>query len=186
MLLFTTITSSLAVILMLLGVTQEIKEVTKEEDQECMEKRLSEEGMRFLKEQEGVMLEIYKDAGKLAGGVGHQLTREELKVWKKGQFIPECQVEEWLRNDVNRFERVVNNWVTKEISQSQFDALFSFAFNVGENAFKRSTLLKKLNRGDIEGAMKEFSRWKFSEGKVNPVLVARRAEEVKMFKGDMV
>lgn len=187
MLLTTTITSALVLISMLLGVTQEIKEVTKNEfkDMECMERKLSEEGLKFLRGKEGVELRIYLDAGKLAGGIGHQLTRDELKVWKKGQYVPECQVEAWFESDVAKFEKVVNNWVTKEVSQVQFDALVSLAFNIGESAFKRSTLLKKLNRGDIEGAMKEFPKWRLSQGKVNPVLVARRAEEVKIFGGDM-
>ena len=65
----------------------------------------------------------------------------------------------------------------------QFDALVSFAYNVGIGNLKSSTLLRKLNAGDYDGAALEFHRWKRSNGRVLPGLVRRRAAEALLFQG---
>lgn len=177
------ITILIPMLFMLLPASMEVtQDVTKVEPKKDMEERiLSEEGLEFLKEKEGVSSKIYNDVGHLAGGVGHRLTREERKVFKLGDPVSMEQTEKWLKSDVVKAERTVNNWVTKEITQKQFDSLVSLTFNIGENAFKRSTLLKKLNRNDFDGALMEFSKWRLCKGKVLKGLVARRAEEARMF-----
>jgi lysozyme len=63
------------------------------------------------------------------------------------------------------------------ISQGEFDAYLSFTYNVGVGAFCRSTLVKKLNNMDYDGACKELLRWTQAGGKVYPGLVRRRQEE---------
>lgn len=68
--------------------------------------------------------------------------------------------------------------------QHEFDAYTSFAYNVGVGNFKNSTLLKKLNAGDYEGACKELLKWKYAGGKVLPGLVKRRQDEYKMCMGE--
>ena len=68
-----------------------------------------------------------------------------------------------------------------ELTQGQFDALVSFAYNVGSRALSTSTLLKKLNAGDIKGAADEFLRWNKSGGKVMPGLTNRRKAERALF-----
>ena len=75
----------------------------------------------------------------------------------------------------------INKDVTVELTQNQFDALTSFAYNVGMGAFRSSTLLKKLNNGDYIGVSNEFERWNKSKGKVMPGLVSRRAREKELF-----
>lgn len=65
----------------------------------------------------------------------------------------------------------------KNLSVRQFNAVLSFAYNLGVNALKNSTLLKKLNSGDIVGAKIEIMRWVYGGGKRLSGLVARRQQE---------
>ena len=71
--------------------------------------------------------------------------------------------------------------VTCEIGQNQFDALVSFAFNVGIGNLKKSTLLRKLNEGDINSAALQFLVWNKAGGKVLAGLTRRREAEMKLF-----
>jgi lysozyme len=71
--------------------------------------------------------------------------------------------------------------VTVALSQNQVDALHSFVFNIGGEAFTRSTLLRLLNQGQFESASREFSRWVYSGGVQLPGLVQRRADEEALF-----
>lgn len=64
----------------------------------------------------------------------------------------------FIEGRLKRFEAAVNRYVTGALTQGRFDALVSFSFNVGEGALKKSTLLKKMNAGDIDGAAREFDR----------------------------
>lgn len=144
--------------------------------------KLSEEGLNFLKQKEGIRNRVYNDgAGFLTVGVGHKLVSQELENYELGSFVPDCQIDEWLRTDVAFAENCVNNWVVVSLTQTGFDMLVSFVFNVGCEAFKKSTLLRKLNRGDIMEASEEFKRWVFSNKRRMAGLVTRRAEESKKF-----
>lgn len=68
-------------------------------------------------------------------------------------------------------------------SQSQFDALVSFAYNLGAGNLASSTLLKKHKAGDYAGAAAEFGRWNMAAGKVMAGLTRRRAAEAKLYRG---
>lgn len=68
-----------------------------------------------------------------------------------------------------------------KLTQHQFDALVDFTFNVGCGNFRGSTLLKKLNQGDVSGAANEFPKWQYAGGKVLAGLVRRRAAEKALF-----
>ena len=92
----------------------------------------------------------------------------------------ECDAE--FVNDMAIFVAAVNNLVNVPVNQDQFDALVSFAFNVGANNLRNSTLLKKLNAGDFAGAAQEFQRWNKAKGKVLPGLTRRRACEALLFQ----
>ena len=85
--------------------------------------------------------------------------------------------------DMKVFEAAVRRNVTVPLTQNQFDALVSFTYNVGEGSLRKSTLLRKLNRGDLEGAAREFSKWNKGGGKVLAGLVRRRASEALLFQG---
>jgi lysozyme len=85
------------------------------------------------------------------------------------------------RKEIAKCEGAVEGLVKVELNQNQFDALVSFAFNVGSGALTKSTLLKKLNKGDFGGAAAEFGKWTKGGGKVLPGLVRRRAAEAELF-----
>lgn len=161
-------------------VTKSNKVVTKENMEQ---RRLSDEGMKFIMDREEKKHQIYNDGtGVITGGIGHVIKPQERHHWHIGSQVPDSQIEQWLRGDVSEAERCVNNWVIPEIGQAAFDALVSLVFNIGCGNFKRSTLLKKLNKGLFNEAADEFARWKFAGGKVRAGLVARRAEEARIFR----
>ncbi|MGP1959373.1 MAG: lysozyme [Arsenophonus sp. NC-TX2-MAG3] len=87
----------------------------------------------------------------------------------------ECQ--DLLEQDLKTAMSVVETHVTVPLSDIQKAALASFVYNVGNRAFVRSTLLKKLNTGNRQGACNEMRRWKYNEGKISKGLVNRRAVE---------
>lgn len=93
----------------------------------------------------------------------------------------ECDAE--LASDMGHFEAVVDRLVKVDLQQHQFDALVSFSYNCGEGALAGSTLLRKVNAGDFEGAAREFPRWNKGGGQVLRGLVRRRASEALMFQG---
>lgn len=150
---------------------------------EIMERRLSDEGLKFIKEKEGVRNRVYNDGvGILTGGAGHRLTPEEVKNFGPTGYVPDCQIDAWLKVDVKKAEECVNNWVLVDLTQTGFDVLVSFVYNIGCDQFKRSTLLKLLNKGFIKEASEEFSRWVYARGKKLPGLVSRRADEARLFR----
>lgn len=71
---------------------------------------------------------------------------------------------EFLKQDVKIAASAVNRMVKVELTAKQEAALTSFVYNVGAGNFKRSTLLRKLNRGDYTGACNELPRWVYSKG----------------------
>src|SRR5690606_24208153 len=95
--------------------------------------------------------------------------------------ITEDEAEQWLANDLAEAEAAVRVHTKIELTQEMFDALVSFVYNVGPTAYKKSTLLKKLNKGDYLGAADEFPRWNKDNGKVVRGLTIRRAKERAMF-----
>ena len=139
--------------------------------------KISERGIDLIKEFEGVRLNAYRDAvGVVTIGYGHTRTA------KPGMQISAQTAEDLLRQDIARFEECVSNAVKVDLTQPQFDALVSFAFNVGCGALGRSTLLRLLNRGDYDGAAKQFGRWNMAGGRRLAGLTRRRAAEAALFQ----
>ncbi|HXG01499.1 MAG TPA: lysozyme [Bacteroidota bacterium] len=101
---------------------------------------------------------------------------------KEGDRITLQQAEELLKQDLERFEECIRRSVTVPLNQNQFDALVSFAFNVGCMALENSTLLRKLNAGDYAGAAQEFGKWVKSRGVILPGLIKRRDAERALFE----
>lgn len=91
------------------------------------------------------------------------------------------QAERMLLNDVQRFEPEIERLVTAPLNQNQWDALISFAYNLGAANLESSTLRRLLNAGDYAGAAEQFPRWNNAGGKVLPGLVRRRAAERDLF-----
>ncbi len=138
-----------------------------------MTRRINAEGLALIKRFEGLQRRAYIcPAGVLTigyGSTGAHVT--------KGMVITEAEAERLLIADLSRFERAVEKLVKVPLSDGQFAALVSFAFNVGEGALKGSTLLKKLNRGDYDAVPSELNKWVNAKGKKLPGLVNRRAAE---------
>lgn len=141
--------------------------------------KISKKGIDFIIKEEGLVLSSYLcPAGVLTIGVGH--TGKDVK---KGMTITKEKALELLKQDLQKFENAVNKYVMTDLKQHEFDALVSFSFNVGTQAFKNSTLLKRINNNeDTESIKREFYKWKYGGGKVLPVLVARRKREYLLFK----
>lgn len=100
---------------------------------------------------------------------------------KKGDTITRGQADARLVHELGDFGDQVEKMVKVPLKQCQFDALVSFAFNVGVGALRDSTLLKLLNAGNYAGAADQFTRWNKAGGKVLPGLVKRRAAEKELF-----
>ena len=95
-----------------------------------------------------------------------------------GDRITEQQVYEYLTHDLTAAESAVANSVTAQINQHQFDALVDFVYNVGISAFKKSTLLKVINKNpDDNDIIVQFMRWKLVDGKPSAGLIRRRFTE---------
>lgn len=148
---------------------------------------LSEQGLVLLKKLESCKLVAYQDgAGKWTIGYGH--TGPE--VTSKTRWTMQ-QARAALNKDVLQREEAVKRLVfppiAQPVTQGQFDALVIFVFNVGEDAFRTSTLRRKFNAGDTEGASAEFERWNklrkpTGEFIVVPGLTNRRKAEAALFR----
>lgn len=133
-----------------------------------------------VREFEGLRLEAYLDTGGVwTIGYGH--TGEEVR---RGLTIDLAQAETWLTEDLREAEGYVSKLVKVRLTQNQFDALVSFVYNIGGTAFSKSTLLKKLNAGDYEGAANQLLRWNKDNGKVVRGLTNRRKKERGLFLGE--
>jgi GH24 family phage-related lysozyme (muramidase) len=141
---------------------------------------LSQKGLDLIKQFEGLRLKAYKALKtEKYWTIGYGHYGEDVK---EGQTVTKTEAENLLKQDVKRFEHGVHDAIrVDDLNQNQYDALVSFAYNVGVSAFKKSTLVEKINKKDFEGASKEFARWNKSGGKVIQGLINRRAKEKELF-----
>ncbi len=140
---------------------------------------ISQEGIGLIKAFEGLKLNAYLCPAKVwTIGYGHTKTA------RSGQRITEQQAEDLLRQDLRTFEDGVNRQARVPLTQSQFDALVSLAFNIGTGALQRSTLLRMLNAGDYSGAANQFLRWNKAGGRELAGLTRRRIAEKALFERD--
>ncbi|NTU67958.1 MAG: lysozyme [Chlorobiaceae bacterium] len=95
--------------------------------------------------------------------------------------INDLQAVEIMRAALAEYEAAVNRYVAVRLNQNQFDALVDFAYNVGAQNLRTSTLLKLVNQGKLKEAADEFGRWVVGGGKKLPGLVRRREAERKLF-----
>lgn len=143
--------------------------------------KTSSSGHALIRQFEGDKLQAYIcPAGVLTIGVGH--TGSDVK---PGMKITQAQSDALLTADLAKFEAAVLRLVKVPLTQNQFDALVSFAFNLGAGALGGSTLLKLLNSGRYSEAAAQFSKW--DKATVNgkkvalPGLTKRRAAEAALF-----
>ena len=136
--------------------------------------RTGDKGIQLICQFEGLRLERYRDAvGLWTIGYGHLILKEEMEKLTK--------ITTGEAKDLKRTEDGVKKLLNNASTQNQFDALVSFAFNLGVGNLKKSTLLKKFNAGDIQGAALQFKSWNKAGGKVLTGLTRRREAEMKLF-----
>lgn len=104
---------------------------------------------------------------------------------KMGDAITVPQALDRLRRDITVAESAISRCVRVPLSQGELDVYTSLAFNIGTDAFCRSTLVVKLNGGDYAGACEEIKRWVYAGGRRVPGLVARREKEYATCVGDV-
>jgi len=140
--------------------------------------KISEAGLALIRDSEGFRAEAYRDAvGVWTIGYGHTAAV------RPGDRVTAEQGLALLRADVAGAEAAVARAARVPLAQGQFDALVSFAFNLGAAALAGSTLLRRLNAGDAAGAAAEFPKWCHAGTAVLPGLVTRRARERALFEG---
>ena len=140
-------------------------------------RKISQAGIDVLKHFEGCKLKAYRDSvGVLT--IGYGSTGSHVS---EGMNISQTEAEELLKKDLARFEKGVENLVTVTINDNQFSALVVFSYNVGLGNLSKSTLLKKLNAGDYDGAAHEFLKWNKAGGVILLGLTRRRDAEAKLF-----
>lgn len=121
---------------------------------------VSENGLRHIANEEGCRLKSYQCSAHVwTAGLGHTqgVTPDTV--------LTEQEVANYFVKDVATAERLVNQRITQEPSQGEYDMMVSFVYNLGAGNFSRSTLLKKFNQGDHVGACNEYPRWVFVDGK---------------------
>lgn len=138
--------------------------------------------LALVKRWEGCRLEAYPDPG--TGGapwtIGWGSTGPGIR---KGVTWTQAQADARLAEDVGDFMAGVQEAVRVQLWPHELGALTSLAYNIGLSAFRRSTLLRKLNSGDRKGAAAEFGRWNRAGGREMRGLTKRRADERRVFKG---
>jgi len=145
--------------------------------------KTSDHGIAFIKRWEGVKLKAYLcPANVWTIGVGHTAAMGEPKP-VSGMKITEAEADAILRRDLGSIERDVEKAVTVRLNQRQFDTLVSFVFNVGIGAFRKSTLLKKLNASRYDEVPSELMKWTRAGGRVVQGLVNRRKAEADLWRG---
>lgn len=133
--------------------------------------------VELIKESEGLRLKAYLPTPNdvYTIGYGHTKTAE------KGMVITLAGAEALLLHDLQWVETAIDMYVQVPLNQNQYDALASFIYNIGGTAFRKSTLLKKLNKKDYNGAANELLRWDKQKGKVLRGLTKRRQLEKDLF-----
>ncbi|MEZ2827786.1 lysozyme [Serratia liquefaciens] len=143
--------------------------------------QISKTGIELIKRFEGLELKAYQDSvGVWTIGYGWTQSVDGRRVGPS-MVIDQATADRLFKCGVGQYEQGVNQLVKVKITQGQFDALVSFAYNLGLRSLSTSTLLQKMNTGDKQGAANEFGRWVNAGGVKLNGLVMRRAAERELF-----
>jgi GH24 family phage-related lysozyme (muramidase) len=144
--------------------------------------KISEQGINLIKQFEGCHLKPYQDPiGLWTIGWGHLIGDGKTLPIEWFRELTQNEADELLKKDLVRFERGVERLCPLNLTQPRFDALVSFAFNLGLGNLQISTLRKKHNRNDVFGAANEFVKWNKAGGKVLRGLTRRREDERALY-----
>ncbi|HRC03166.1 MAG TPA: lysozyme [Niabella sp.] len=141
-------------------------------------KSMSENGIKHLMQSEGVRLKPYLDTvGIPTIGVGNTFYEDGSRVKMTDHPITEKRAMELFKWVLRQFELTVYTNTRDDINQNQFDALVSFTYNVGQQAFKKSTLLRRINaRASDQSIENAFMMWNKPKE-----IIGRRKREVKLY-----
>lgn len=141
--------------------------------------RTNKAGVDLIQQFEGLRLKAYPDpaTGGVPWTIGYGSTGPDVK---PGMVITRDQAEARLVNDLRRFEQAVEQ-MCHDCTDNQFAALVAFAFNVGTENLRQSTLRRLHNEGEYELAQQQFARWNKAAGKVMAGLTKRRAAEAELY-----
>jgi lysozyme len=137
----------------------------------------TDRGLDLIKKFEGFSSVPYRcPGGHMTIGYGHVIRAGE-----NLDLVDEAEAEELLKKDVEHAERAVLRLIDVPLVGCQFDALVSFAYNVGTGALQRSTLRRRVNRGEHGAVPRELLRWVWSGGRRLSGLVRRRNAEGELY-----
>lgn len=145
--------------------------------------KLSQKGVDLIKQFEGLSLTPYVCAGGINTiGYGNTYYTNGKRVLLSDQPITKLEAEELLKHSLTTYEKAVDSFCRDDISQSQFDALVSFAYNLGTGNLQKSTLIKKVNANPKDPTIRaEFMKWNKAAGKVLLGLTRRRTAEANLY-----
>lgn len=148
--------------------------------------KISQTGLDLIKKFEGFSAKPYPDPGTgnlpITIGYGATYYEDGRKVTLKDTPITEQRASELLLNVLKEYEKAVDSYTRDDINQNQFDSLVCFAYNVGVNALKSSTLLKLINANPNDPEIRtQFLRWNKAAGKVLKGLTKRRESEADLY-----
>lgn len=148
----------------------------------CRAPIVNSAGLKLIKASEGYSSTPYLCSGNVwTIGYGSTIDKNSHNVTKNHPEIDIDYANELFFRDVAVFSNGVRKDVKVSISDNQLSALTSLAYNIGQTAFRSSTLLRKLNRGDYEGCANEFWKWRRAGGEISKGLVKRRELERNLF-----
>jgi len=140
--------------------------------------QISQEGIALIKKFEGCELEAYKcAAGVWTIGYGSTKGVEE------GNTITQEDADNLLFEEMHEYEGYINDMVTVDLKQNEFDSLVSWVFNLGPSNLSSSTLLSRLNNKVWDDVPNQIKRWNKAGGQVRQGLVRRREAEALLFQG---
>jgi len=140
----------------------------------------------LIKRFEGKRLKAYRcAAGVLTIGYGHTSMAGAPKV-TPGMTITEKEASAIFDRDIERFAAKVEDLIKVELTDNQFGACVSLAYNIGVGGFAKSSVLRFINKKQFDNAADAFALWNKAGGKVLPGLTVRRAEEAALFREDDV
>jgi len=144
--------------------------------------KLNKEGADLIKSFEGCKLKAYQcSAKKWTIGYGNTFFEDGTPV-VAGNAISQQKAEDMFELIANEFAAKVAKLITSSVTDNQFGALVSFAYNCGVVNLQKSTLLKKVNANHNDQSIRsEFAKWNKAGGKVLAGLTRRREAESNLY-----
>lgn len=144
---------------------------------------ISQNGVLLIESFEGFSPTMYLDAAGLPTIGYGTLIDEADEQWLKTATIDRSQAEQLLRDEMSYMEKRINMMLKNlNINQNQYDSLCSFAYNVGVENLRKSTLLRKVMANSFDPSIKnEFLRWVYANGRRLPGLITRRTKEAELY-----